>query len=304
MLVVGSKALEFHGINIGRKCGDLDVICVREEFEQLALDLVNQGHTIRRIDNSKPDYGMISTDKIIVDASIINDTKSTFFGSDHWLYHNLDKVDYVKEDNFRYIKPEFVLMMKWSHRYKGGVFFEKTRNDIFYLWDIGIELDRYLHKMASIREDFTINKGYKLNVTKKQFFTDNVPYKYDHDSIHRAVAIYEKPAYTHYLKDGEEVMCDKDKFYACSPNFRMAGVIEEACVLALERAVIPFGTDPKRAYKMALQKVCTSITKGWFREFAWYNYEKALAFGETYDYDVMFKEAQAKGLILPYSKSY
>jgi hypothetical protein len=58
--------------------------------------------------------------------------------------------------------------------------------------------------------------------------------------------------------------------------------MEETYVLALERSLIPFPgkMQPRDAFKLALQKVCTSITSGWFREYAWNNYRKAL---ESYD---------------------
>ena len=47
-----------------------------------------------------------------------------------------------------------------------------------------------------------------------------------------------------------------------------------SCVLALERSQIPndFSVDPNKIFLYALEKVCTSITSGWFREFAWENY--------------------------------
>ena len=47
-------------------------------------------------------------------------------------------------------------------------------------------------------------------------------------------------------------------------------------VLALERHQIPndFRPHPKKSFDMALMKVCTSITSGWFREWAWENYDQ------------------------------
>jgi hypothetical protein len=45
-------------------------------------------------------------------------------------------------------------------------------------------------------------------------------------------------------------------------------------VLALERAIIPNETEVNKAFDIALEKVCTSITSGWFREYAYNNYFK------------------------------
>lgn len=72
------------------------------------------------------------------------------------------------------------------------------------------------------------------------------------------------------------MMTSKDKFFSCHPNVQLYGVLEEAYVLALERHQIPnnFKPDPKASFDIALEKICTSITSGWFREFAWENYYK------------------------------
>lgn len=73
-------------------------------------------------------------------------------------------------------------------------------------------------------------------------------------------------------------MTSKELFFAASERVRLCGVYEETCVLALERSQIPydFKPDARWSFEMALMKVCTSITSGWFREYAWENYDKVL----------------------------
>jgi hypothetical protein len=73
---------------------------------------------------------------------------------------------------------------------------------------------------------------------------------------------------------GEEVKASKQKFNSGPEKMRLNGVLEEAYVLALERSIIPHpgALTPKQAFDKALMKVCTSITSGWFREYAWENY--------------------------------
>ena len=53
---------------------------------------------------------------------------------------------------------------------------------------------------------------------------------------------------------------------------------EEACVLALERSMIPFDfkPNPHKSFATALEKVATSITSGFFREYAYRNYHAVL----------------------------
>lgn len=187
--------------------------------------------------------------------------------------------------------PEALFLLKMSHRYlKNSPHFEKTMNDINFLrnklsiWSVesfytpspaSSEYDYYFWYKDRERE--TLDYGHpKLNQSKKDFFqNDGLTYVYDHDSIHQSVAgPYYQPAYLLFKEPGEEVKCSKELFYDLSEHNRLRAVYEESVVLALERSQIPYkGTaDPHKSFVTALQKVCTSITSGWFREFAWENY--------------------------------
>ena len=52
-------------------------------------------------------------------------------------------------------------------------------------------------------------------------------------------------------------------------------------------AQIPFDfePDPRYSFELALSKVCTSITSGYFREFCWENYDKIVELYEVYGGD-------------------
>jgi len=215
--------------------------------------------------------------------------------------------DYVIEHttpdiNGLYIaSPDVLYMMKLSHRYvKNSPHFTKTMDDIIKFRENGITLNEELKHILKIREKETyVQKKYALNTNKDNFFVDNVPYIYDHDTIHIAVARGEYPAYKDFQKPGEEVMCSKEMFEALPFNRKMDAVIEESSVLALERSIIPFKTNPQFAYKRALTAVCTGTTGGWFREFAWNNYYEALnAFDDSFV--SKFYKALENGDILPY----
>jgi|ERR1041384_1953864 hypothetical protein len=167
--------------------------------------------------------------------------------------------------------------IKLSHRYlKDSPHFLKTRGDILAMRSMGAKIfnqDWYRKRMA---ETYYYEHP-DLTRDKAAFFVD--VYKYDHDSLHEAVAIYDRPAYTYYQREGAKgVLCSKQMFFdEVSEDIRIAGVVEEASVLALERSLVPHpGTwSEDKAFDFALMKVCTSITSGWFREFAWENYGKA-----------------------------
>ena len=157
-----------------------------------------------------------------------------------------------------------------------------------------------------LRQKETYNYAHpKLNQSKDGFFADDsIQYVYDHDTIHESVARGERPAYTYYIKDGEEVQCDKNKFFALDEQVRMNGVIEEAAVLAIERSLVPHPNvwTPQFAWKFALSKVCSSITSGWFRAYA---YENALDILKQYPegYWEKFQEDVKAGQVKPFTGS-
>jgi hypothetical protein len=128
---------------------------------------------------------------------------------------------------------------------------------------------------------------------------------YDHDDIHRSVAHFEKPAYLYYLKDGEQVQCDKEKFFSVNEEIRLFGCVEEAMVLALERSLIPFPNKltPKQAFLFALSKVASSITSGWFREFCHSNIFEVIKLYHD-DYYEKFQKDLAEGKIGLFKGSY
>jgi hypothetical protein len=140
----------------------------------------------------------------------------------------------------------------------------------------------------------------KLNTTKDGFFRDNQIYQYEHDDIHKIMAHLEKPAYEFYKHDQSEVNVSKQLFFSVDEKIRLYGAIEEVMVLALERSQIPheYKPNPKWSFDKALEKVCTSITSGFFREFCYNNYYKIQ---NMYDpnYVEKFKEAVRLEKILP-----
>lgn len=98
-------------------------------------------------------------------------------------------------------------------------------------------------------------------------------------------------------------MTDKAKFFSLPREIQLLGVLEESYVLALERSIIPHNSDRRRAFAMAISKVCTSITSGWFREFAWENYDDVVALYDDNFVD-KFRAALAAGHIKSFKGSH
>jgi hypothetical protein len=62
-------------------------------------------------------------------------------------------------------------------------------------------------------------------------------------------------------------MVSKALFEKAPYDLQIKCVKEEALVIALERFLLPgLSSDPLIAYKFALVRISTTLTKGWFRD--------------------------------------
>lgn len=279
MLLIGSQALIFHHPAISRRPLDIDLIGSFDELGDLTVSL-RQATTVESIP--------LADDKTVLRCGDGRIIEFELAWSDSTARSLLQRPRPHASLMFPFLPlptdvatPDELLSLKMSHRYlKNSPHFLKTRSDIMLLRSLGAKV--FDTSWLRSRENETyVYRHPKLNVRKNEFFTgDGVEYVYDHDDIHRSVAHVPiggsaVPAYTLYMMDGEEVRCDRNKFFALPQEVRLYGVLEEAQVLALERSQIPFQgkVDPRRSFDIALQKVCTSITSGWFREFAWESFD-------------------------------
>lgn len=322
MLIVGSQAMAHHFPDAGVVPRDTDIIGTLEEFRTWSRTF------------AKGD---------IILCKPLSATKMHVRTKNGWNYEfeiatpgnsSHELLGYYDLGTTVTVAPiEVLLFLKLSHRYRrNSPHFLKTMRDIQFLRANGAMKDygSELEELMPLREAETYTyKHPKLDVSKDAFFNgDGVPYVYDHDSIHLAVAMTEStrrcagpsvvgksvsysetytiPAYTFYMADGAAVMTSKKKFFDMPESIRLLGVYEESCVLALERSQIPFPeASPRKSFEYALMKVCTSITSGWFREFAWENYDKVLDIYKKEGEDGYIKRFNAnKHLLKPYEGSY
>ncbi|HMC00491.1 MAG TPA: hypothetical protein VKN14_05585 [Flavobacteriaceae bacterium] len=182
--------------------------------------------------------------------------------------------------DFYIATPDLIFTLKKSHRYlKDSPHFLKTMHDFRYLRDKGCQVPESLKEWYKLRvkQTYWYKHPRLKDMDKKSFFKDdNIPYKYDHDTLHLAVMHLDQPAYNYFKPNTAEVECSREMFEKSSEEVKLYSVLEEAYVLALERSQIPTnGTvAPKRSFDIALMKVCSSITSGWWREYAYENYFK------------------------------
>lgn len=296
MLVIGSSAMAWNGlVRPNQKVVDIDCIAYPEEKDMF--------WDCERIEE-KPH------------KTVYKNSEGTYFEIE-WAYPNTNQekllklLDHNLDYGFEYAPKEVLYALKMSHRFlKNSPHFLKTMCDIHTMrsrW-------RFMGIAPYLKEwyDWRVNDTYtyphpKLNQGKSSFFDQNIfdgkqVYVYDHDSLHEAVKIYDKPAYTAFI-DGE-VKVSQDKFNKQPYDIKLASVVEESCVLALERAMIPHGTSQDRAFMIALEKVCTSISSGWWRDFAWNNYLNALRCYEESNIDLKkcLQQGLDRGIVKPFKQ--
>lgn len=310
MIVIGSIALKHHIPSIDMSSNkDIDVICYPYEMLRWASNNQNV-RTLMPIRNTDKWVAFLHNQRI-VEFEMIEKATSNLLISE-MLDPNSTSGPISQDGSVgdATIAPvEILYLLKMAHRFKKNTpFFLKTHNHINAIRAAFPNIDddtntEPLHAIFTQREKESYTYLHpKLNVTKKDFFNPDigVDYVYDHDEIHKIVARGNRPAYSYFIKDGEDVMCDKDKFFALPLETQLNAVFEESTVLALERSQIPFKgqIDPQQSFLIALEKVCTSITSGWFRSFAWEHYKEVEQMYQP-DYAEYFFAAVERGDIVP-----
>ncbi len=290
MFLVGSAALNFKFDN-WRRPKDFDYIATELEYQNFCEEF--KGCISERRDKKRGKIIFLSG--VPYEFELCGLAEST-----NLLY------EYMSQKKLDMATPDIILMMKMSHRFlKNSPHFLKTINDIKALKDMGIVMPDFAKTWLPIREKETYDYGHpNLNQSKKEFFKDDF-YVYDHDTLHLAVKLYDKPAYDYFKPDKNEVKVSRALFDAAPDNVKLASVYEEACVLALERHQIPnsFKPAPENSFKIALEKVCTSITSGWWRDFAYDSYFLVLDMFKELGYNKYvrdFFKAKRKGILKPH----
>jgi hypothetical protein len=311
MLLIGGHALKYYvpSFKTDNRLKDFDLICTYEEFDRWAKNNASSLRECYPIDDGKK--MIVKTESNIFEFEIAWPGSS----GEELLNHSKNKVLHwntaftpLSKENVQIASLNSLFSLKMSHRFlRNSPHFLKTMRDIQLMKDHGATIPDDLKDWFKRREKETYwYKHPNLNQGKSGFFNPNegVQYVYDHDSIHEAVAQLDKPAYEYYKGDDQEVLCDKNKFFSVDEAVRLYGVLEEAYVLAIERSQVPFKgkVPPRWSFEKALEKVCTSITSGWFRAYAYDNYDKVLNLYNP-DYANLFWSKVEQGKVKPYDKA-
>jgi len=305
IVLIGSRAAQFHHPEHWKQCNDYDLIATLDDFTNWFDQHKDNVKSCFPFDKGKKFYVKLNDDSIMEwEIAHKGSTGENFLvlSAESWQFSTLygTKVAIPSMD--------WLFTLKASHKYlKNSPHFEKTMRDYHLMkYTLGCKVtDKSWFKD---RETVTYTYAHpKLNQSKGDFFSnDGLEYVYDHDSIHKAIAKFgfnDRPAYTYYMMDDEDVMCDKKKWDALPNEMKLRGALEEALVLALERSQIPYRDeiDPKDSFKIALMKTCSSITSGWFRRFSYLNYYKILDM-YTDDYVNWFDKGLENNIVKPFKE--
>jgi hypothetical protein len=299
ILIIGSVALSYH-IEPKTYPKDYDFMCSYENFANLVKDNL-------ALISCYPKSG---NKMILVEREQIAECEIAWEGSLAEELINLTSKDPDSipiEGNFIVPSLDVLYMIKMSHRFlRNSPHFNKTREHIKLMRENGAVIPAGYRDWYNRRVKETYNYSHpNLDVKAKDFFKDTESYnRYDHDTIHEAIKLSAEPAYRMFLADDAQVKCDEKKFNAMQHVCKINAVLEEAYTLALERSQIPndLNVAPITSFKIALEKICTSITSGWFREFAWENYDEIMR-NFSGDYVNQFNEALQNGSILPFKNN-
>lgn len=199
-----------------------------------------------------------------------------------------DKFSNTQLDVGGYADLNQLYTIKVSHAYwelRNGSW-DKHMFDILTLQNAGAKLIPDLHKLLySVWVETHGSKKMNLAQSAGMFFKDAVVRIYDHDSIHASVTRYKRPIYEDYLLPGEEVNMDMTKVWASDHSRIVELFREEVAATALERWLIPlnYKFSPGLAWKLALKKTITSLTRGKSAQFMVENFREFMKPMDTID---------------------
>lgn len=185
-------------------------------------------------------------------------------GLDVFWHPSLEQV-VTSEAGVASLDQMYTIKLSHSHWELPNNSWHKHIYDLIQLQNAGAELDMDLYKILyKVWEDTHGKKVMNLDQDKTEFFADAVRRTYDHDSLHNSVAFGDRPIYEECLRDGASVDIDPRKMWAMPRERIVQLFVEEICVTALERIVIPrnYRCSPGAAYLWALRRTITSLTKG------------------------------------------
>jgi hypothetical protein len=294
MYLTGSKALDYllgQRFDINK---DWDIIADESELQRLGLSFGGEN-------SLKLKVGSLLIEFLNIDFLNNSQICAANSNSRH-VFMNLG----IGLEPVNVLDIELLYIQKRSHIWR-PLNFTRHIMELQRIKDSGLYngLDQYYYQLLQNRISET-KKEFKdrvpsLNQSNEDFFDDAVKKYYVHDDLHKVMAFYDEPIYERLKVDKTLAKCEKELWVNLLQEDKIKCVVEECCVIAVERFLIPkleFGErymPEKMAFNKALEKVCTTLTSGWFRDFAIDNWKDIKKFGESVSFYSKFSEALKSG---------
>jgi hypothetical protein len=273
MIIVGSTALAEHCRFLGipfRRPQDLDIMCTEKDMldfcdrHDLYIDEKNGSHYLVY---DPPGFRAIEfqvAEESPATAAYIAGRKES------------NSAIEVYGEPIALASVDMLYSLKRSHRFLAR-HWEKHIRDYHLLKSLVGGVDS-MPEITKLKSDETKHTKHSpsLNKSKDEFFKDDVSnHTFEHDEIHHVMAHREWPMFM-YIADSSSgtVKSSKEKFFALTYEQQIQCVLEEAYVIALERGILPLLyegkklADPKSAFQWSMMRICTTLTSGYFRDFA------------------------------------
>jgi len=292
MLLIGSSAAQFYYPEF-RSPKDRDILATPDELAEWVERNRTHIHRYKLRDDRKL---FIKTDYINFEFEIVKP------GSSSELFMKLNN----NHPHMSIARPETLWLIKKSHIHH-PIHWRKNIEDYHFFKKKGLkpspeEMAAYELRKKEIDERLGQRK-INLNMKNEDFFqksSGKVERKYVHDDLHKVTCYYGTPLYETLKKDASKALIDREMFDALSHQDKLRTVREECFAIALERVVIPaidkgITFSDQSAFLYALQRISTTLTKGWFREFAIEHYPELVKVDR--DYVGFFLDAVSDGTI-------
>ena len=218
----------------------------------------------------------VPVNRKIKDTDYFSDKKLE--NSDCFYHPDLEKWNW---GNIATLDELYTIKLSHSYWVLPNNSWEKHIHDLMIMKKNNSKLILELHDILyPIWEERYGKKHVNLNMEPEEFFNTNITRKYEHDSVHAAIAYGKEPLFNKILRDDHKVAVSQEKFNNLDYDTQCKLVREEVYATACERIIIPaldmspadrmrygFSLNPNKAYHTMLKKTITSLSKGWFPRF-------------------------------------
>lgn len=287
MLLIGSKALK-HWVSESRPGRDYDLISTKEELQTLRDQ--NQGNILHDSTSNSGKKRHLRIGHVPVEVEFITP------GSSNEILVELatgPTINVLGVD-VKIADPAVLMVIKKSHL-NYPINWWKHVQDYGKLKDLKPVLTARHQEALALRQKETKDRcgaapKPNLMMTNEEFFGKSqkvVGRVFEHDDLHFSTCFYDRPMYEKLKTDQAMAWCDGKLFAALSHQDKIRCVQEEAFAIALERKVVPALNEEREyssdlAFRYAVERIGTTLTGGWFREFTQENAREILNHGVDY----------------------